>query len=360
MSGLQSNLSHMRGQMQQRIGVGVLLVGGLLGLGGCADYEIGRLVGLERQTREAPPPAETATAAADAPASTATLPASSEGGFVSRKVAELENEAATLADVLEGLQQRHDSLRDGGRAREEGYHARVGAIEAWLKRGTTRGNPELVAEWNVAQNMLAGLDRDVGEWAALRREAAEADARAAFLGDALRNAFDLSGALESDHEALDAIGERVAHTAVAVGRLLNEAAASAERQGRLVAGERGQLDLLAEAIEAGSLDNGSRPEAARTMSEDSNGPLAVIRFDRPDVAYEQALSAAVEQALDRRPDLVFEIVGVAPGDDIARAADYADRVRSSLRRMGVPTARLRVATRFDRAAEVEEVRLYLR
>ena len=86
----------------------------------------------------------------------------------------------------------------------------------------------------------------------------------------------------------------------------------------------------------------------------------MVRFDDPNVAFEEALSAAVQQVLDRRPGTTFEVVGVSPGGSMAAAADYADKVHRSLRRMGVAASRLRIATRADSDLNVEEVRLYVR
>ena len=40
-------------------------------------------------------------------------------------------------------------------------------------------------------------------------------------------------------------------------------------------------------------------------------PLVVIRFDRANVPYEQALYTAVSRALERRPQALFDLVAVA-------------------------------------------------
>ena len=348
--------------MRKRISAGALLLGGLLGVAACVNPETGLPPG---STRVEAPAAPAAGAVREAPAPTArqaaATPAPQQGGesFVVRKVRQLAGEADALAGVLEGLETAHASLRDGARHRAEGYHGRVAAIEARLKIGTTRANPRLRADWNVAQSMLAGLDRDVGAWDVLRTRAAEADSRAAFLNDSVLNAFELSGAVEEDHRALHAIGDRAAHMTVTVTRLLDEVASASERQSRLVTAERRELALLAEAIDAGSLEDGvaSGAYSARAAEE---RPLAVVRFDDPNVAFEEALSAAVQQVLDRRPGSTFEVVGVSPGGSMAAAADYADKVHRSLRRMGVAASRLRIATRADSDANVEEVRLYVR
>ena len=344
--------------MRKRISASALLLGGLLGVAGCVNPETGLPPGSTRLQAPAAPAVREAPAPAPAVREAAAAPQDGDS-FVVRKVRQLGGEAESLAGVLQGLEKAHADLRDGGRQRAESYHERVGAIEARLKIGTTRANPRLRAEWNVAQSMLAALGGDVGAWDVLRTRAAEADARAAFLNDAVLNAFELSGAVEEDHRELHAIGDRAAHMTVSVTRLLDEVSAASERQSRLVAVERRELALLAEAIDAGSLEDGvaSGPYSTRAAEE---RPLAVVRFDDPNVAYEEALSAAVQQVLDRRPGSTFEVVGVSPGGSMAAAADYADKIHRSLRRMGVAASRLRIATRADSDANVEEVRLYVR
>ena len=345
--------------MRKRASASALLLGGLLGVAACVNPDAGLPPGSTRVTAPAAPVVREAPA--PAPQQTAAAPAPRQGGesFVVSKVRQLAGEADALAKVIDGLEKAHAGLRDGARKRAAGYHQRVGAIEARLKIGTTRANPRLRADWNTAQSMLAAMDRDVGAWDVLRTRAAEADSRAAFLNDSVLNAFELSGAVEEDHRALRVVGDQAAHMTVTVTRLLDDVSAFSERQSRLVASERRELALLAEAIDAGSLEDGvaSGPYSARAAEE---RPLAVIRFDDPNIAYEEALSAAVQQVLDRRPGTTFEIVGISPGGSMAAAADYADKVHRSLRRMGVAASRLRIATRLDGDANVEEVRLYVR
>ena len=342
--------------MLKRAGASALLLGGLLVVAGCVNPNTGLPPGSTRVAAPAAPVVREAPAPA---VRQAAAPRQGGESFVVGKVRQLAGEADALAKVIGGLEKAHASLRDGARQRAQSYHGRVGGIEARLKIGTTRANPRLRADWNTAQSMLAAMNRDVGAWDVLRTRTAEADSRAAFLNDSVLNAFELSGAVEEDHRALRAIGDRAAHMAVTVTRLLDDISAATQRQGRLVTAERRELALLAEAIDAGSLEDGvaSGPYSARAAEE---RPLAVVRFDNPNVAFEDALSAAVQQVLDRRPGTTFEVVGVSPGGSMAAAADYADKVHRSLRRLGVAASRLRIATRADSDADVEEVRLYVR
>ncbi len=56
-----------------------------------------------------------------------------------------------------------------------------------------------------------------------------------------------------------------------------------------------------------------RAAAAAACSWLSAGtPLVVIRFDHPDVDYQQILYAALNQALQNRPSAGFQVVAVSP------------------------------------------------
>ena len=95
-------------------------------------------------------------------------------------------------------------------------------------------------------------------------------------------------------------------------------------------------------------------------------PLVVIRFDRKDVAYDQALYNAVSRTLENRPGATFALVAVAPNTGGAakialnrnKARRHAENVLRSLQRMGLPVQRVAISERTGRATSTE-VHLYL-
>ena len=95
-------------------------------------------------------------------------------------------------------------------------------------------------------------------------------------------------------------------------------------------------------------------------------PLVVIRFDRKDVAYEQALYNAVSRALERRPSTTFSLVAVVPNlggtAKLAlnrnKARRNAENVLRSLQRMGLSPQRVSLSERTGRSTSTE-VHLYL-
>ena len=141
-----------------------------------------------------------------------------------------------------------------------------------------------------------------------------------------------------------------------------------------MAGARGDLNVLALAIKNGQLYGtslgGARSSAAiaPTMVSASERPLVVIRFDRPNVSYENALYTAVKGALDRRPNAAFEVVAVSSSGGTAGTSAIsetssrrnADAVMRSLTQMGLTADRVRMSTATSPSAGNGEVDVYVR
>ncbi|MBT3307581.1 MAG: hypothetical protein HN377_14020, partial [Alphaproteobacteria bacterium] len=107
---------------------------------------------------------------------------------------------------------------------------------------------------------------------------------------------------------------------------------------------------------------------ARAQDTTGRRPLVVIRFDRPDIPYQQALYAAVSRVLERRPDAVFDLVAVAPGAggparialNSNKAQRFAEGVLRSLIEMGLPPSRVAMSGKTSAQTKSNEVHLYLR
>ncbi len=91
-------------------------------------------------------------------------------------------------------------------------------------------------------------------------------------------------------------------------------------------------------------------------------PLAVIRFNAGAADFTQDLSAAVEAALIRKPDVEFNVVTpVAPGAEPSKAsARDATDVAHVIAEQSVPTERIHIGTIEDSGAAAREVRVYVR
>jgi hypothetical protein len=338
------------------------------------------------QTLTAPAPAPTTRAA-----SMQASGGSSTGTIVGQKVQSLRNDLSRLKSDLAQRQQDTAQARQAVQADSSSYFNTVAAINAKLQAGTTTGNPQLIAQWNQAQTMLDKLSEDTGRLSAISTKAAADSSFAAYLMNATRAAFSLQGAVDEDHQQLTQIQTEIDATTVQIDALLNSLSDEIGRQGNYVANERENLITLSQAIKNGQLfgpslanrsfgshsvavsrvpapaQRASISHAPPPASADSR-PLVVIRFDRPDVVYEQALYTAVSRALQRKPSATFELVAVAPAAGSAAQVAVnsnaskrnAENVMRSLTNMGLPSDRISLSATTSADVQNNEVRLYVR
>ncbi len=167
-----------------------------------------------------------------------------------------------------------------------------------------------------------------------------------------------------------------------IDRLLKEVSEDVRRQTAYVATERSNLNLLSEGVKTGEIygvslvnqamaataypRNGTA--GARGPSLAGRRPLVVVRFDRADVPYQQALYTAVSRTLEQRPRVTFDLVAVAPSAggparvalNTGEARRHAERVLRSLVDMGLPPERVVISGQTSDSARTNEVHLYVR
>ena len=312
----------------------------------------------------------------EAPGVTAGQPT---GTVVGQKVEELRGDLSRLQGELSGQNNSLQTLRSSARQGASSYHDLLGQIRARLQVGSTPGNPELVAQWNQAQGGLSQVGESIAQLNSLAAESASTSALAAFLLDSTRATFGLYGALEEDHRQLAILEDEVNKTVVVLDRLLNELTQDISRTQNYYTTERSNLTTLAVAIDNGEFIGGSLANRAFGVPPPPvpgggaslvgrSPPLVVIRFDRPNVEYDQALYTAVNQALSRRPNAAFDLVSVAPGlgspSQVALASNKsrrnAESVLRTLTNMGLPADRVSLSATTNPNAQVGEVHLYVR
>src|SRR5262249_28367625 len=133
-------------------------------------------------------------------------------------------------------------------------------------------------------------------------------------------AYDLPGGVDEDRRQLNVLEDEAKQMLVSYDRLRKEVAGDAPRQATFLANERARLAKLAGAIKRGdiysstgtSVDYASLPQTTASASADPTKPLVVIKFDRPNVSYQQILLSALQEALKDRPSATFKIVAVTP------------------------------------------------
>ena len=305
---------------------------------------------------------------------------SDTGTFVGQKAIELRNELRNLQTSVSKNNKELQNVRVRTIRDSQRYHSAISAINSRLQVGTTPGNPELVRQFNQALTDLKKIGDDISDMNVLTTNVTADSTLAAFLAENTRAAFRLSGAVDADHQQLAILEDEVNRTVVLIDRLLKELTEDIQRQTNYVATERSNLNTLSAAVKSGELLGSSltnRALAAATSSTPYNQatagslegrrPLVVIRFDRKNVAYEQALYNAVSQILERRPNSTFHLVAIAPASGGAarialnsnKARRNAERVMRSLQRMGLPPQRIAVSAQTSRSAQSNEVRLYI-
>ena len=125
------------------------------------------------------------------------------------------------------------------------YQEAKAHITTRLQVGTTRGNPELVAEWNTAQGQLDALSANINALNALGTDVTNDSSTAHYALDQIGATFNVSGAVDEDHRQLQLLEDQTSQTIVMIDRLLREVSDGVQRQTAYVATERSNLTTLA-------------------------------------------------------------------------------------------------------------------
>jgi hypothetical protein len=343
-----------------------------------------------------PAPVETGEAAAapvvtgaapPAPVGPSVSPVAIEGGAntgtaVGNTIQSLRSQLQNLDTKIAGDAQHAAELRNQDAQAVASYQQATAHISGRLGVGTTRGNPELIGEWNAAQATLDSLSANINALSALATEVSNDSSAAHNEGDTIQATFNVSGAVDEDHRQLSVLADETSQAIIHVDRLMSEVRRALQRQTAYVADERGNLSRLANAIKAGDYSSpmlGSarsgapaREAAAASMptadAMAAGAPIVTIKFARAHVSYDRVLYAALSQALASQPHASFNVVGVAPtrGDTAAvqlaqnSAQRDAQTVMHSMTEMGVPATRMDTSSSTDPAIAASEVRVYVR
>ena len=313
---------------------------------------------------------------------TGVSPGASTGTVVGTKVEGLREELRQLQASVAQHNAHLQQLRAKMVQDSQGYHGTVAAINARLQVGTTPGNPILVQQLNSARSEIDRLGTDIGEMNRLGTMVSEDSTKSGFMSESARAAFRLSGAVDEDHRQLAILEDEVNRTVVLIDRLLKEVAEDVRRQTNYVATERSNLNLLSTGVISGEIYGASLVNRAMLAAAGANGaplamapadttgrrPLVIIRFDRANVPFQQALYNAVSRVLERRPEAGFDLVSVAPANggparvalNSNKARRHAEGVLRSLIEMGLPPGRVAVSAKTSDTARINEVHLYLR
>lgn len=301
------------------------------------------------------------------------------GTAVGDRIERLRTDLARLQARLVHHNKTLQAQRHQARKSAATYQTQIAAISARLQVGTTPGNPVLVSQWNTAQGELESVSTSITQLNSLSNEASNTAALSAFVLDSARATYDLRGALEEDHRQLGVLEDEANQTVVILDRLQNELTEDIIRTQNFFSNERSNLTALQIAVDSGEIIGNSLSSRVfgLPVPPSPNGaaglvgrqtPLAIIRFDQPDIRYQQALYTAINRTLDARPGSAFDIVTVAPprgtvGNTALATAEtrrYGEDVLRSLTNLGLPANRLTLSSTSNPGARVPEVHIYVR
>ncbi len=304
----------------------------------------------------------------------------------------VQDRVASLSANLNGMERRHEQ-------EAADYYANIATINTQLQSGTTPGNPRLMTRLNKAEQTLDELGGSIAQLNTLAADISNTASEASFLLEETRAAYSVSGAVEEDHVHLAQLEDSINNTMIIVQRILNIVNDDITRMSTYLSAERENLRVLSLAVANGdfygrSLANrpfsgaqsyqpasysAGAPAAAPAPAVDYsaqqpapalNGPrpLAKIKFDRPDVAYEEPVYLAVNEALKRYPNARFDLVAVTPTNGNAaqvaiestKARRNAEQVLRTLVQMGLQQDRVDLAYSESGQAATNEVHLFVK
>lgn len=311
--------------------------------------------------------------------------------IVGRKINQLRTDKDKITDFYSKYQMRLKELQTTSEATARDYYSSTAMINSRLQGGTTPGNPILVEQSQVAQQKLEAIASDITTLSTLSNDISTNASVASYLLEAVRATYGLSGAVDEDHVALTQLEDEVNRLVVQIDRQLTDVNNDINRRTSYLATERRNLQTLTLGIANGELYGQSlanraffsptnampgdpdvvaarQTAASGVTAPNPNKPLVVIRFDRPNVDFEQAVYLATSEALQRFPNVGFEVVAVSPnGGNPAQASlansdaeNDAQNVARSMAQMGIPGSRLKMSSTRSPMARSPEVHIFLR
>ena len=321
---------------------------------------------------------------------------------VGRRIEGLNKDLFSLQNKVTSLSEKLRSLESKGQNMAAGYYASIATINTQLQSGTTPGNPRLIKQLDTAQSNLDTLSNNVADLNSMAVEIADAASRSSYLLDTVRSTYSLSGAIEEDHVRLAQLEDQVNGSMVGVDRLLNDINDDITRTTSYLSSERNNIRTLAKGVTDGNLYGKSlanhpfsRAQTSDLFQQASLGggmgnnnsapaynapvnapppsvggvrPLAKIKFNKPNVNYEQPIYNAVQNALARFPNGRFEVMAVHPTSGNAaqvaiestRTRRNAEQVLRTLVQMGVDLDRIDMSTAPSPEASSSEVHIFIR
>ena len=307
---------------------------------------------------------------------------SASGTFVGGKTVSLRNDLNNLVAALTGHSSELRDLRTLAIEHTQNYHGLVAAIYSRLQVGTTPGNPVLVHQWNESQRALELLGNDIANMTSLSNTVTADSAMIGYLLESVSSTYGLSGAIEEDWRNLAILEDDVSKNVIIAERLLAELSDDVQRQNEYIYRQRRELSTIALAIKNGEMygehlanlafkkTEFSQPDYSSSIpNPESKKPLVNIAFeDEGSVDYEQDLYKALSTALEKKSNIVFDVVAMSPiSDSSATETLSASKVRKraedvfrTMVKMGMPAGKITLSSKKSGSIDSNQVHIYIR
>ncbi len=312
----------------------------------------------------AAPPEMDRTVFRPAPMTAGATPATAQGRETARLRVKLLDLRTSVGDHDDELQHLRRSL-----ALQVGaYMKALAPYAVGDKNGATKAGSQFAARMREARSRLGRINGVILKMNGL---AAKITVDASNSAQLLHETRDVIAAVDRTNAArkpLEVLEKETNRTVQLIHRMLSALHLDIGRHANYTGTQAASLEAFADRVDP----DGPGARAARAMVAEvavpaalgPRRPLVTIRFNRPDVAYERQLYEAVRAALARRPDVAFDVVGIAP-QTLGEAATptamrRAGQVRRSLEEMGLPADRINVSALTSVGAQSDEVRIYVR
>jgi hypothetical protein len=235
-------------------------------------------------------------------------------------------------------------------------------IESRLQSRNVPNDPRLLSDWSGAQTQLNRSGEIMSRLAGISSWAASDVALGSYVVQAVHAAGSQPGVSEPDRRQLVQLEAEANRLSGQATQLVTQVSGEIASRNLALVNVNRRLAALSPRI-AGATAPLAQATASALPASGARA-LVTIRFDRPGVAYEEQLYGALNEAIQRRPDLAVDVVAVAPpgrGEAGATAAKRnIENVVDALVKMGLPPSRMRLSARTLVDAEGNEVRIYPR
>lgn len=297
------------------------------------------------------------------------------GTFVGQKVVSFRQELSQLQNAIRKHNEDLQKIRGSVINNALQYHKVIGTIEAKLQVGTTPGNPQMFSMLQSAQNNVQVMNANTIALNQLSTRVASDAAMTTYLLDSIRAAYTVSGAVDEDHRQLRILENETNQTSILISSLLSEVNSDVARQQQYIDGAKSYLVDLNNAIKVGSYGVSNVPLTGTAVSNIggyntasagavSGSPLFIAKFNKSDVKYHAGLKQAVTKALERKPDVKFEIVAVSPvsASSVTRsnAQNNASTIFQDMIDMGVGADKISLSSKTSASANSAEVQIFVK